>query len=800
MVRFGHRRVGYAMGASAWLLSAAISLVAVHVHGAVIQLKNGTEFEGRVGKISSLLQNPNQSQGGREGVDVRLIVVVNNNLTRTFFSTLQVQQIRESEPVSVERIKIHQRVAESGQQVGGVGTIIRVTDWDKWGRRIFSMLVKGRGQVDVIQGITEITPEWTKVEGLQGIRAIKWDMRIATSSIPREKLTAILMGQIDPKKPDDRLRLVRLYLQAERYSDARAELESAVRDFPELHELKEQVQALRQLNAQQLIGEIELRRKAGQHSLVLHLLRGFPDEGIAGETLLKVRQMLDEYGRLEDRGKRVSAMLDRHLAAVKDDTLPGRLQPVVNEIKSHLNIHNLDRMADYLRLADDDKLETEQKLSLAVSGWLSGSGAGQENLQISLSLFEIRNLVRDYLRAARKHERDEILEKMKSLEGGSPSYVARLVAHMLPPQEMPEATEGDPEGLYRVSVPGLTGGAPIDYVVQLPPQYDPYRRYPTIVALHSAGTTPLQEIDWWAGSYSPEAKMRLGQATRRGYVVVAPRWTRQHQASYEFTAREHAAVLFSLRDACRKFSIDTDHVFLSGHSAGGDAAWDIGLSHPDVWAGVIPVVATADKYIVRYWENARQVPLYFVMGELDGNKLTLNVRDLDRYLTKKDFDTTVVEYLGRGHEHFLEEIHRIFQWMDVHERDFSPSRFKCFAMRPWDNYFWWVELDQFPLRSVVVPEHWPPKAGVRPVMVGGEIQQNNHLRVQTGAGLSTIWLSPDVVDFEKKLTITLNGRNHVNPESAVPELSVLLEDVRTRSDRQHPFWAKFQLRTGRGRR
>ena len=43
----------------------------------------------------------------------------------------------------------------------------------------------------------------------------------------------------------------------------------------------------------------------------------------------------------------------------------------------------------------------------------------------------------------------------------------------------------------------------------------------------------------------------------------------------------------------------------------------------------------------------------------------------------------------------------------------------------------------------------------------------------------------------------VNGRKHLNPEDAVPRLEVLLEDVRTRGDRQHPFWAKVELPTGR---
>jgi predicted peptidase len=98
--------------------------------------------------------------------------------------------------------------------------------------------------------------------------------------------------------------------------------------------------------------------------------------------------------------------------------------------------------------------------------------------------------------------------------------------------------------------------------------------------------------------------------------------------------------MFSLRDACKRFNIDTDRVFLSGHSMGGDAAWDIGISHPDTWAGIVSIVATADKYIPRYWENARQLPMYFVCGQLDGSRMSINGPEWDRYLTKHTYDSS----------------------------------------------------------------------------------------------------------------------------------------------------------------
>ena len=83
-----------------------------------------------------------------------------------------------------------------------------------------------------------------------------------------------------------------------------------------------------------------------------------------------------------------------------------------------------------------------------------------------------------------------------------------------------------------------------------------------------------------------------------------------------------------------------------------------GLAHPDLWAGVIPIVATADKYVSRYWENGRYVPMYFVAGEMDGDKMGRNSMDLDRYLNKHTYDVVVVVFQGRGHEHFIDEIQR----------------------------------------------------------------------------------------------------------------------------------------------
>jgi predicted esterase len=875
-------RAGGLLGALLVLASAAAA------SADTFTLKNGLIVEGSPGKIGSIGADPLKAVGA---TDLKQIILVDNQLTRTFFGTNQLAVPAAPAPlVTAEKFLIQQRVAVAGRTIGSVGPIIRVTPFDEWGRRIFTMNT-AKGAVDVVQGITEITPTYTKVEAIQGAGNYIWTMRIATSSIPRETLSKILYHEIDTKNSDQRLKIVRLYLQSERISDARAELEQLIKDFPALAALTKQVEILQQVSAQRIIKEVELRQAAGQYQRAIVVLEQFPQEGVAGETLLKVREMLGELAELKAQGDNVQALLKAQVDALKDDKVREQLKPILEEIAADLNVHTLDRMADFLRLANDPGLSAEQKLSLAISGWLLGNGSGLDNIAVSKSLVEVRDLVRQYLASTRKPERDNILTQLESKEGATPAYIAKLLAHMKPPLEKtvllepvdlgdaaavlglgdkpaavltkPEPAvvppppapalaepkaggcgpddakpaakgdlpprgilDGDPAappavlgakpaakapaaepakpvapadaaaagpvaatgipGMFEITVAGLPEDPQIKYYLQLPPEYDPYRRYPCIVTLNGAGTSPQQQIDWWAGGYNSDMQNRFGQASRHGYIVLAPRWTREHQRSYEYTAREHAAALYTLRDACKRFAIDTDRVFLSGHSMGGDAAWDIGLAHPDLFAGVIPIVATADKYVKhKYRENAKYLPLYFVCGEKDGNKLALNADEWDHYLTHLGYDTMIVQYQGRGHEHFHDEVQRLFDWMNLHKRNFFPKEFTVYSMRPWDNFFWWVETSKPKPANIILPAEWAPTAHA------GSIEANvlatNGVRVKSTTDQVTVWLSPEMVDFSTKMSITINNRRQTVP---TPSIVTLLEDARTRGDRQHPFWAK----------
>lgn len=474
-----------------WSLSSSavalvLALAASRLGAEVATLKSGQQIEGRIGRISSMGETPESADVGGGGVKVSKIAMMDDGLRRSFFPTFQISGAITGDAGPIEKIAINQRVAGAERRVGGVGTIIKITPFDEWGRRVFTMSTP-KGPVDVIQGITEITPIYTKVEGLAAGPAFSWDMRVATSSIPRKTLSAVIRKNIDPKNADQRFKIVRLYIQSERFKDAQEEVEGMLKDFPDLTELTKQVKALHHANINRILKEIASRRDAGQHELAFNLLSNFPAEGVAGETLIRVRDELADYNKLlEERKKIVGLYAQQHKALDADkvdEKVQARVALVGQEIDAELNIHTLPRFADYLRLSDDEKMRNDQKLALAISGWLLGNDSGTENLAVALNLFDVRNLVRAYLNAKDEPARKKILDQLRSLEGSDPTYLSKIVAHMKPAIDTPPSEDEPIFGYFELTVPGLAGEADVEYCVQLPPEYDPYRRYPCVVTM-----------------------------------------------------------------------------------------------------------------------------------------------------------------------------------------------------------------------------------------------------------------------------------------------------------------------------
>jgi len=758
---------------------------AVDARAERVELADGRVLEGGFALASSTFADPLAAD--RDAPEP--ILVCDDGLTRTMVAKRQVERIEPAPQESLrERLVIPQRVATTGRRVVGIGGIVAAGSFDEHGRRTLTLATES-GRVDLVQGITEITPRWVRLEGLQAEKPLRLDMRMATTSIPRDVLRRVIDGQIDRGNADQRLRLVRLLVQAERYGEAAEELDGVLADFPDLADLSRERRSIARLSAAQILDEIMLRGRSGQDRLAMRYLEAFPADAADGEVLEAVREARDDYRERLERAARLVAALQELVARLPDDVERASAMALADEIAAQLSFATLGRLATFDRLGTDPALPPDRGVALAVTGWLRMPAV--DNLKVALSAVRVRDLLRRYLRETTADARTALLRGLRNEEAASAETIAAIAAGMRPPLDPPVPLG---PGLYELTVNDVDGRPSIPCLVHVPPEYDPLRRYPAIVTLHASYTTPLNQIEWWSGVPAADGT-RLGQASRRGVIVIAPQWAREHQSTYDYSAHEHHAVLASLREACRRFAIDSDRVFLTGHSQGAEAAWDIGLGHPDLWAGLIPIAPTVDRYVPFYWPNARALPIYVVGGELDRSLLPRSAAVLDR-LYSKGFDLTYVEYRGRGHEGFSDEILRILDWTDRKRRTFFPQAVDAVSMRPWDRFFWWLEFEAAPPRTVVLPTDWPPAGGTRPLSIDAKTGATNTIVVRVGAERVRVWLSPELVDFTRPLTITVDGRTaHKGPITA--DLGVLLEDLRLRSDFQHPFWAVVESVRGR---
>lgn len=809
------------VGALRVTAATAVLVVGTVSPAATLQLVDGRVLRGKLGETGGVAEDPLAPGISAGEIRTTPILVVEDGLRRTYLHKTAVREVLDDRDEPPVRIRVWQNEAKRGASLGTIGAPSRVTPFDEFGRRVIE-LPTNHGAIAVVQGITEVNPVYTRVEGLRAEpQTFLWDMRLATSSLSRETLARVLSRAVPRDNFDQRMQVVRLYLQSERYRDAAEELEAIRDDFAASAadsgaDIEDNLRRLRELAARTLLDEVELRQGAGQHSLARALLERFPVEGVAGDTLQRVRELLD---RDDEARRAVVEVVERlrQTAAGLDEPAARRVaERVVEEIAQRVGPATLDRLAAFRQLAQGGALGADELAAVAISGWLLGSNSAVDSLPTALSLLRIRDSVRAYLATADAEAREAAYLAIRDADGAEVPRLAELIARMEPPLPLrdpraeapppdnsepgaqapgaqpaatPPANENDAPGFYERTI--RVGERDVRWVVQLPPEYDPLRPCPTILALPDLGSTAETQVDFWAGSSRPGVG-RVGQATRRGYAVVAVEWSARGQLSYGYTPQEHAAILASLRDALRRVAIDTDRVYLTGHGAGGDAAWDLALAHPEHWAGVLPFLGVADRYCAWYGKNAEFVPWRVVMGELDGDKLARSARELDRYLRPR-YDATVVEYRGRGYDPLSDDLQLAFDWMGRRGRGAPPEEFECVTMRPGDDYFWWVEAEGLPAKSLVPPAKWPPARGVRAASLRARRFSGNKLGVYGGAAKVTVWLSPDVVDFDQPLEVEYNGKRLVpRGERVTPDLRTLLEDVRARGDRKRPWWASVR--------
>jgi pimeloyl-ACP methyl ester carboxylesterase len=728
----------------------------------VVTLEPGLVFSAKTRKSVALSSDRKLQGPGKNGY-----YLVIDQRYKYYFVPNKLVRERVPQAFAGESFKIKHKTVAARRIPEYIGGFLNVTPFDKHGVRTVTLRTP-KGPKAIIQGISELNPEYVWIKSLDH----RWQFGIPTTSLDDDVLSKALLAAIDETDPLDRLGACAYIIKAGKLDLAGRWLAEIEKEFPAF---KQQCKAtnvkLRLEYARQVIEELGQRKLAGQHALVQRSLAAFPTSDLSQAVLNQVELLQKEYKVKQTAIDTIHDHIEKLEAAV-DPKLAEQLAPCRDELKRHLGFSSLDRLQAYINLSKDKTLKPEERLSIAYSGWLLGSAGAITSIQETLGLWAARDHVATYIHSADKIERQRALDALNRLEGVTPRAVVQLLetSPPLPP------TRAVPGQVVPVQMETEYGSA--NYKVILPPEYSPYKEYPMIVTLRQANLSAEAALQWWEL-----------QAQRRGYIVIAPDYLAPGEVGYTSNPRSHAVVLASIRDAFSRFNVDTDRVFLTGHGAGGDATFDIGMSHPDVFAGAIPICGLVGPECAKLTTNGARLPWYVVSGQRHRNSLAHNSFVLHQIaVMKKNWEVIVCEYKDRGFESYYDEIQNLFTWMQSHERDAIPKAFEVSTVRPENGQFYWLEASDFP--KLIANQNFDRDGGnkkpIKSLDIKLKVTRKNSITIEKrgGADKITIRLFDAVVDFAKFIRVTGAGvprGTRINPKPSVEDV---LDDFRIYRDRK----------------
>jgi pimeloyl-ACP methyl ester carboxylesterase len=317
----------------------------------------------------------------------------------------------------------------------------------------------------------------------------------------------------------------------------------------------------------------------------------------------------------------------------------------------------------------------------------------------------------------------------------------------------------------------------VSVLVQLPPGYDPARRYPLLFAI--GGGPPPDEKGATARAKSMQA-LWSKPADQAGWIVAVIEDT----PSIRLPGKElryfilHADHLRAVRDILvEKYAIDANRVHATGISLGSNYALAYAAAHPDWFAGIAPVSTEGEsrEHVVR---NLKHVGVYVLEGAKDKNIRTIDgPRKMAEILRNFDYPHVYDEDANRGHEGFREKYPVVLKWLAERPRPAFPK-----------------DVIRLPHAGIVLPGkrfHWlegDTHQAAFTAKVDGNAIEVRAARVRR----LTFHLSDRLLNLAAPVVIRINGRV-VHDRAAPRSLVTAVEDAALLNDSERIATARISV-------
>jgi len=257
-------------------------------------------------------------------------------------------------------------------------------------------------------------------------------------------------------------------------------------------------------------------------------------------------------------------------------------------------------------------------------------------------------------------------------------------------------------------------------------------------------------------------------------------WNKKEQEKY---------VMELIEELKRTYNVDTNRIYLTGHSMGGYGTWSIGGHYADVFAAINPNSGGLFSYRSRRGGkinvqkgillNLKNTPVYCYHADKDpvvGPKTDRRATELLKELGKKygpyEF---VYDEIKAKHHHAPKHAKSILKWLYEKKRNPYPKHILWEPFRSYKKYFYWLKLDN-------------PKKGQR---LEAKIKGNT-INIESNTGGLTVFLHEKLVDLTKPVTINVNGAKQFSG-LVKPSLVALVETIHAKKDPEMYFTVGIRI-------
>jgi hypothetical protein len=241
------------------------------------------------------------------------------------------------------------------------------------------------------------------------------------------------------------------------------------------------------------------------------------------------------------------------------------------------------------------------------------------------------------------------------------------------------------------------------------------------------------------------------------------------------TEREEQYVLAILAELRRSFNIDTNRVYIAGHSMGGWGTWSIAGRHADLFAGASAMAGgTVGPGMVL---NLKTLPFWFYHSTDDPQvnfQPDHRASELLESLKKEygPYDFVYKEYNDIGHGLPKEGLKPIWDWLFAKKRDPYPKQLLWEPSRSYKQHFYWLKSEG-----------------------SGRIEAKlENQKIILKGSVSTVYLSEKMLKMADEVTVQDAGGATLWKGKPALSLYALVESIALRQDPEMIFTAQIRLR------